>query len=257
MSEEEHQLAGGNVTQPSRIGDHVHRNVGPWTPTIHALLAQLEAVGFDGAPRVVGRDELGREVLTYIEGESGSDGFPQALHSNDGLVAFGAFIRRFHDAVRDFDPGPDAEYRIGPKQLRPGEVVCHGDLGYWNTVWRDDAIVGLIDWDFAEPAAPIHDVALAAMSTVPFLGNEHLGRFGLPSEVDRRARLAAIARGYGDVSPGEIVEAATTGIRGEIGRLQSFAAAGREPWATNLERGQMKLFEALADWIDEHGSSLA
>ena len=37
-----------------RHDDTILRAVQPWTPTIHALLRHLEAVGFTGAPRVVG-----------------------------------------------------------------------------------------------------------------------------------------------------------------------------------------------------------
>ena len=34
------------------------------------VLRHLEAAGFDGAPRLLGIDEHGREVLTYIDGKT-------------------------------------------------------------------------------------------------------------------------------------------------------------------------------------------
>jgi Ser/Thr protein kinase RdoA (MazF antagonist) len=43
----------------------------------------------------------------------------------------------------------------------PGEIICHGDYGPWNGVWRGGDVAGLIDWDHARPAAPIFDVAYA------------------------------------------------------------------------------------------------
>ena len=46
-----------------RVGDTVRRPTGPWTPAIHALLRHLEHRGFDGAPRLHGIDEQGREIL--------------------------------------------------------------------------------------------------------------------------------------------------------------------------------------------------
>jgi Ser/Thr protein kinase RdoA (MazF antagonist) len=251
---DEEPLPGGNVTQPSRIGDFVHRESGPWTPAIHALLRHLEAAGFAGAPRVIGFDDKGREVLTYIEGDSGT--FPQALLHEEGLAVLGRFIRRFHDAAATFVPEPDALYRIGPATPAAGEIVCHGDLGFWNTVWRGDELVGLIDWDFAEPAPPLYDLALATMSVVPFRGGDFPERVGLALPVDRRARLEALCTGYGDVTPRELVETAATTIRSEIERLQSFGTAGREPWASGLTGGQLQLFEGIEAWIDEHGASL-
>ena len=59
-----------------RVGDTVRRATGPWTPAVHALLRHLESVGFDAAPRVLGVDERGREVLTYLEGETIGDDDP-------------------------------------------------------------------------------------------------------------------------------------------------------------------------------------
>ncbi|GAA4203412.1 hypothetical protein [Actinocatenispora rupis] len=48
-----------------RIGDTVRRPWRPWTPTVHALLDHLRAVGFRYAPRAFGADREGREVLAY------------------------------------------------------------------------------------------------------------------------------------------------------------------------------------------------
>jgi hypothetical protein len=59
----------GNVSTVVRIADTVRRGTGPWTPAVHALLRYLEEVGFDGAPRVRGIDEQGREILTYLSGD--------------------------------------------------------------------------------------------------------------------------------------------------------------------------------------------
>ena len=62
MTQQEIPLIGGNTSTVVRVGDTVRRNVGPWTPAVHALLRHLEYIGFTGAPRVLGLDERGREV---------------------------------------------------------------------------------------------------------------------------------------------------------------------------------------------------
>ena len=62
-------LEGGNVSSGvERVGDTVRRPAGVWTPAVHALLHHLHTVGFQGAPRPLGLDEQGREVLTFIPG---------------------------------------------------------------------------------------------------------------------------------------------------------------------------------------------
>jgi hypothetical protein len=74
----EERLEGGNVGGAVRVGDTVRRSAGPWTPAVHALLAHLAGTGFTGAPRPLGFDEQGREVLTFLEGES-VDALDQAV----------------------------------------------------------------------------------------------------------------------------------------------------------------------------------
>jgi hypothetical protein len=69
MTDAEIPLKGGNMnTGVVRIGDTVRRPAGPWTPAVHALLDHLHGVGFPGAPRPLGLDEHGREILTFVPG---------------------------------------------------------------------------------------------------------------------------------------------------------------------------------------------
>src|SRR5438046_5883406 len=74
MPASEQRLGGGRSSVGVvRIGDTVHRPTGPWTPTIHAYLRHLRAAGFTASPEVLGIDEKGREVLTYIPGDTWGD----------------------------------------------------------------------------------------------------------------------------------------------------------------------------------------
>jgi hypothetical protein len=56
-------LAGGRVNPGVvRVGETVRRPMGARAPFIHDLLVHLEGVGFDGAPRFLGVDEVGRAL---------------------------------------------------------------------------------------------------------------------------------------------------------------------------------------------------
>jgi hypothetical protein len=69
MTDTEIPLNGGNMNSGVvRVGDTVRRPAGPWTSAVHALLDHLHAAGFHGAPRPLGLDGHGREVLTFISG---------------------------------------------------------------------------------------------------------------------------------------------------------------------------------------------
>ena len=120
-------LAAGRQTPGVvRVGRTVCRSVGPDAPFVHDLLRYLEAVGFDGAPRLLGVDERGREVLTFVEGEVPHD--PDGYRPSEiRLVKSAAMIRRLHDVTAGSDLAGDAE------------IVAHNELGPHNTVFVRDA----------------------------------------------------------------------------------------------------------------------
>jgi len=67
--EQELALTGGRTTTGVvRIGNTVHRPIGARAAFVHALLRHLRARAFDGAPRFLGVDSVGREVLSFLPG---------------------------------------------------------------------------------------------------------------------------------------------------------------------------------------------
>ena len=56
-----------------RTGDTVHRTSYAWSPAVLDLLQHVEREGFEGAPRALGFDDQGREVLAFIDGEVSCD----------------------------------------------------------------------------------------------------------------------------------------------------------------------------------------
>lgn len=188
-------LRGGGIQPVVRLGRTVRRPVGPWTPAVHALLRHLEDVGFDGAPRVLGIDDAGREVLTYIEGEEAHHARRSELHSDNALVEVGVLIRRFHDAVADFVPPADARWQFQADAPRDG-IVCHNDLAPVNTIFVDDQPAAFIDWDYAAPAPPAWELACAAWSFVPLDDDAFCRRYEYPV-ASRGPRLRLLLDAYG------------------------------------------------------------
>ena len=98
----EEPLAGGNTgVSVIRVGDTVRRPARPWSSSVDALLLHLESIGFEGAPRALGYDDLGRQVLSYIPGDASPD--PGDLGVSD-IESVGRLIREFHDAASTFIP---------------------------------------------------------------------------------------------------------------------------------------------------------
>ncbi|GIG23678.1 phosphotransferase [Cellulomonas chitinilytica] len=194
-SPEETPLLGGTSNRGLvfRLEDTVRRPQPPGAHAVHALLEHLERVGFDGAPRYLGLDEQGREVLSYVPGEVPIAPPPRWAWSDDSLASVGALLRRFHDAVESFDAAAHTWPTTVPAAWR-GPHVCHNDPNLDNVVFRDGVAVALIDFDLASPGSRLWDLAIAARLWVP-LRDSRDARSDL---VDRApARLAVLADGYG------------------------------------------------------------
>ncbi|MFF1292711.1 MULTISPECIES: phosphotransferase [unclassified Streptomyces] len=219
----EHVLQDHAHRQVVRIGDTVRRPVQPWTETVHALLRHLEAVGFPWAPRVLGFDGEGREVLSYIDGESGPLGWAKVV-DDDGLSAFARLLRDYHDATSSFTPPGDAAWAVGATTA-DSEVVCHGDFGPWNVVWQGPQPVGLIDVDFARPAARLHDIAYALQYVAPFRDDaECTGWLHYPQPPDRHRRLEVFCTAYGLSSAEGVVDAVIREQQDTIERVRISSA---------------------------------
>jgi hypothetical protein len=225
--------------QVVRIGDTVRRPLHPWSPTIHELLRHLESVGFPYAPRVLGIDAAGREVLTYIDGDSGGDGWAKVV-DDAGLVAMARLLRDYHDAVRGFRPAAASGWAAHAGEFGTDELVCHGDFGPWNLVWRGTQPIGILDWDYAWPAPPIHDVAYALEYVAPFRDDDFcLESLRYPAPPDRRRRLELFGAAYGLTTTAGLVDEVITQQEQVLLRARQLAAEGRQPQVAWRDAGHL------------------
>jgi len=157
--------SGGAVV---RVGDTVRRPVREWSASVDAFLDHLASVGFDGAPRRLGLDGQGREVVTFIEGDVAVPPFPAWAASEELLVSVAELQRAMHEASRTFTVPEGAVWQQANLPSPTAEaIVCHNDLCIENVGTRDGRAVTFIDFDFAAPADPLIDIAIAARHWVP------------------------------------------------------------------------------------------
>jgi len=153
----EYPLRGGSINTVVRAGDTVRRR--PGGRFVHELLGFFERSGWGGAPRFLGVDERGREILSFVDGH-----VPWRAADMPGVTAEASLIR-VAELVREFH-----DLTAGTPLAGDDEVVCHNDLAPNNTVYsRSGAGLGdggaglrplaFIDWDLAGPGRRIHDVA--------------------------------------------------------------------------------------------------
>jgi aminoglycoside phosphotransferase (APT) family kinase protein len=210
---------------------------------VHALLDHLEASGFSGAPRALGLDAEGREVVTYADGDVVWPDHFELVANDSALAEVARLIRRYHDVVGSFTPPADASWwDLAADPTGANEVVCHNDLAPWNLV-RGSGGWTLIDWDLAAPGRRTWDLGWALLSFIPLTPDR-------PLEDDAIVRrLGVFMDAYG--SPEEL-EAALAGavergaheaarIRGQHGQVGGAFVKPREEghaeiWAGAAER---------------------
>jgi hypothetical protein len=232
-------LAGGDVNVVVRIGDTVRRPRGP--EAVRALLRWYEGVGFDGAPRFLGFDEQGREILSFVHGEPA---FAPVPYSDPIAFEIGRLLRRAHDAQAGF-VAPVADWDDHVPGPAGGEIIGHCDLFWTNVIFRDGLPAALIDWELAAPTTRVLDVALAATYWGGLRADRQLTEWGLP--LDRRGeRLRLLCDGYGldDAQRGRLLDELVAQRRGRVER-GDWRVTPREVIVENLQ------------WLEDNAPRLA
>jgi hypothetical protein len=179
---EEIPLGGGAMTDGVvRVGNTVRRPSRFATQLMRDVLVHLERAGFDAAPRWLGYDDHGRDILSWIDGQTFTergqmhpyigDQPGRVTFSNKQIAAVMRLLRRYHDTFSD-------------------GLICHGDFGPWNIVWRDQLPHAVIDFDNAYRGDAADDVAYALRTFISYGFAAET-----PAELVRRTRLALQAYG--------------------------------------------------------------
>ncbi|MFJ4358987.1 aminoglycoside phosphotransferase family protein [Streptomyces massasporeus] len=170
-------LSGGRITPGVvKVGSTVRRPAAASSPFGAELLRHLHRQGFTGAPRHLGFDAVGREILSYLPG------WVQARfqHWTDPQVAaVGSLFRALHDATR-------GSHLAG---RRP--VVCHHDPGPNNTVFSEGVPVAFIDFDTAAPGDPLEDLGYVAWTWC--ISSRHEA----PPAITQAAQVCVLTDAYG------------------------------------------------------------
>ena len=256
-TEGEMALSGGNASMVSRIGETVHRGVGHWTKSVHGLLRHLEAVGFDGVPRVLGLDDNNREVLSYLPGQVPCDApWPDYVWSDGTLKEVGFWLRNYHRAVAGYQPETSSQWWYGNGAPTGDQLICHNDFAPYNTVFREGAIIGVIDWDVAGPANPLWDLAFCAWQWVPFHNPQLTGLLGGPSEAFQASRLKLLCDSYGYLDPVGLVTVIVDRVTASRDGVRVGADAGNPVMIQLVTGGHLTDMEQTLEYLHVRQASL-
>ncbi|WP_406319543.1 phosphotransferase [Streptosporangium sp. NBC_01639] len=264
-SEPEIALIGGDVTEGVvRVGNTVRRPVGFNAPLVHALLRHLEAVGFAGAPRFLGIDAAGREVLTFITGEVAGRPRPAWIADEARLASVGRLVRAYDDAVAGFvlpagvrpASGLVEQPDMPPAPPYPAELVGHMDFTPDNIVFQDGKAAALIDFDLAKPASRVDEVYNAMLHWAPLGDPVDAAPLLQDVDVPRRCRILADAYEMPDTDRSRLVEVAVLRSRRAWFSMKQIAEEQGGGWARMWQEGigdQIKRREA---WLERNGAAI-
>jgi hypothetical protein len=245
-------MPAGDVTDGVvRVGGTIRRPHQPQSLAVAAYLDWLEDAGFDGAPRFLGRDPEGRDVLTFLPGQCAGP-VPEAwAQSEDLLVSVARLLRRLHTASAGFLPAAH------PFPPRPGRqdptdaavLVCHLDVTPQNVVVRGGRAAGLVDFDLAGPTTAYKDSFNTAMHWAPLRDPADVWAGWEAVDPFRRLRIFADAYGWDDDErrrlPAFGVEAAALSYE----RMQHNARTLGGGWARMWGEGVGGLIRRRGDWL--------
>ncbi|MFC7371606.1 aminoglycoside phosphotransferase family protein [Fictibacillus iocasae] len=255
--ENEERLAGGNVSSVYRVENTVRRELKPNSKNVHTLLNHLENNGFHYAPKFLGIDEKGREMLSFIEGEAGTYPLKEYMWSDDVLKDIAAVLRLYHDTVSDFPL--NETWKPIDHTPEPFEVLCHNDFAIYNMIFKHKMMAGIIDFDVAGPGPRLWDIAYALYTCVPlsrfyytetgdtvfYQSSQHANR------IKRRVKL--FFESYGEKRNERYLEMVLLRLEGLCKTIERKAMEGDAAFQQMIAEGHLQHYQKDISFILKHG----
>ncbi|GGL06934.1 phosphotransferase [Sphaerisporangium melleum] len=239
-----------------RVGDTVRRPMRASSPAVHALLRHLEAAGFDGAPRVHGVDERGREVLSYVPGEAAVRPLRSHVLSDEALVHLAVLIRRYHEAAAGFVPPRDACWVRGAYDDASPELIGHCDITPENVIFRDGRPYALIDFDMARPTTRLFDAVTALRHWAPIADPVDRDPAQRRLDVGPRLRLFCDAYGFSARERRRLLEVSRLRFGRSYVAMRARAERDGGGWARMWRDGAGERIRRAAAWLDANWDDL-
>ncbi|WP_308637431.1 aminoglycoside phosphotransferase family protein [Paenibacillus silvisoli] len=262
MAQEEKALEGGNVNRIVRVENTVRRPTGYWSPNVHGLLNHLEKQGFEEAPKFLGIDDSGREILTFLSGEAPGNKYPELepyMWSDEALARFARLLRRYHDATLGYAPVTADGWQLNPFGAEEQEVICHNDAALYNVVFQDGAPAALIDFDMAGPGPRMWDIAYSIYTSVPLasFAPDYLSgtTSAYKSELhaaDRHRRLQLFFNSYGISLSPDLKMWINRRMTALCDTLTRGAAQGNAAFQKMIDDGHLAHYEKEIQFVSQH-----
>lgn len=216
---EEPLIGGRNADEVVRAGDTVRRVREPGSEFAARLLGYLESAGYPYAPRYLGVDERGRDIMTYIPGRTTDH---PSQRAEGAYARGGAMLRELHDLT------------AGHPLAAGRECVLHGDPGPFNAIFDAGMPVAFIDWTSSRPGDRLDDLGYMAWTWC-------VQSEGHVAVADQARHLRELRDGYGPVEAGALLHAMISAQNRIVTALEPvmrdrLESPGRRAWAGEAVR---------------------
>jgi Phosphotransferase enzyme family len=251
-SEEFTPLQGGGSNTVQRSGNVVWRKAGYWSHRVHEFLKFIAQQGFGNAPKVVGFDGEGNELLTYMPGEVGNYPLSEHVRSEGALISAAKLLRHLHDVSVPFIAGRTNGWMLPARE--PLEVICHSDFAPYNCVFANGHAIGVIDFDGAHPGPRRWDLAYTLYRFAPMSSPTNTDGFGNLEEQLHRARLFCDAYGLQTEDRIALPALVIQRLKTLIDFMHSQASEGNLNAQRNIEVGHADLYREDINYISAHAN---
>lgn len=235
------------------VGDRVFRTPGFYTAQIHSLLTFLRCQGFLQAPEPLGFDEQGKEVLTYVAGNTFETLVTEEATSQEALVSSAKLLRLFHDISQNYlktKPENSGNWMFPAKE--PQEVICHNDFAPYNICFEGSIAIGLIDFDAAIPGPKTWDIAYAIYRFAPFYNAGDVEVFGNIEQQINRAKLFCDTYNLSNSDRSGLVDLMIERLQELLTHLLNSAEEGNKEFIQNINEGHHKKYISDINYIKQH-----
>lgn len=256
QNDHEELLTGGNVSNVYRSGDTVRREVKSDNIQYTKAAKAFRKKNFSYAPKFLGVDEQGREILSFIEGVAGHDPLKEYMCSHHALKEIARMLRLYHDAVRDFPISDDWERMDNtPVEI---EVVCHNDFAMYNIIFNNEKPVGIIDFDVAAPGPRLWDIAYTLYTCVPIsrffrtktgdIVNYHSSDHA--DQIKHKVKL--FFESYGEEIAEDYLDMVLLRLEGLCQYMKRKASEGDIAFQNMIQEGHLEHYQKDIQFIHEH-----
>lgn len=250
-------ISGGRLNRGRlvRFGDFVLRPADE-DVDVEQVIIEVGKV-FRGVPKTFGRDPNGRLKLEWIEGESAEAFEENEEQGKTRLLSVGKLLRDLHDSTEASVVELVSTFRdsLDPSGIQ--EVVCHGDAGPGNIVFRNGTAFALIDWEMASPGRRSWDLATALRYWAPF--RNPANKKSAELLLDPWQRAAWILDGYSALDDLRVETVRLLPLNQKvqaeyvIGRIKARGEAAYEEW---VAKGGIRRLDLDDAWLGGESEKL-